>query len=286
MHIEVHLASTAQLPPTELFALGHLGHFPLRYVRSAPMLFKAADAQASTTTQTAAGAALSQQAADGTAGGFGTAGWNFEMDGQAYVLSNRHILRGLETDAEGVVLLTTGGSSFVADLDSYEELLGDQGNYWDLAIAQYREPANALAHFIDDPSANYPRQIADDLGSGDSYYKVGANSLRTGGALYGTGREIKCPVLGNGIDYAFEEQLYFEMVSRGGDSGSVVVRSSDDAIVGLLMASIGPSADHAQLLVANPLFEYGLSVTDAGSPGQLPKVAMLNGNLPRNPIQL
>lgn len=286
MQIEVHLAATALIPPDEHFALGHLGHFPIRYIRSAPIVLKAQEAKASTTLATAVGAALSQQAGDGTAGGFGTAGWNFEMGGNAFVLSNRHVLRGLETDAEGVAILTTNGSTFVADLDSYEELRDDQENVWDFAIAQYRNSADALAHFIDDPNANYPRLIAGDLSAGQNYYKVGANSLRTNGSLYGTGYELKCPVLNDGKNYRFREQMYFEMVSRGGDSGSVVVRSSDDAIVGLLMASIGQSGDHGPLVVANPLFQYGLSVVDAGAAGELPKVSIVNGNLPRNPIKL
>lgn len=301
--VEIHIGPDTVGPLPAMRPLKFAGiEARLAYVRSEPLRLRApvpyGGTLAGTSATLKAGSALMQRSSDLGSGNFGTAGWNFRMGSDAYVLGNRHVLRSLGVD-DAPLHPATSPSSPIADLCYYEGVDPSQNakNFWDLAIAKFRDPSAALPSYAFGVT-DYPRSIASNVRSEQPCYKVGATTKQTKGKLYGSGYELSLDLFSDGTTYDFAEQMYFEMEADGGDSGSVIVRRAGHALIGLLMGIIRNAkvteveADGSevvrttQLAVANPLLSYGLTITDPRSGDQLPSVELKAGALAGNLVKV
>ena len=161
------------------------------------------------------------------------------------VLSNAHVLAGGGSAAVGDPVLQPGvadggvGSDRIGTLSAFAAPGADQGNSVDAAVA-------ALDHGADaDPTAWPGGPLAatvaavDDVDPDQLVEKVGRTTGHT------RGRITAVEVDGLGVEYdegvhTFDDQVEIEGLagefSDGGDSGSVIWRSSDRAPLGLLFA--------------------------------------------------
>lgn len=191
--------------------------------------------------------------------GSGTLGWNLVLDGAVVALSNWHVFCPNGNDTQlGLDVFLDGAHE--ADLSVFQPVRR-LGNTWDYALATYTNPALALAQMrgCDDDAGTvhpYPMALSDPrsvtVGDGKKYRKVGDRSpLCRTGTLDGVGSFW--------VDYgahgqsAFDNQLIFSKMSDPGDSGSVIVRLSDNTVTGLNFAGDDHETD------ANPLFRAGWS---------------------------
>ena len=270
---EAHLDTDGPLPPPRPLDLPGLRKVALTYVRGGQLRSRSpappSNLLTTQTTKSKAGSTLMQKSGTDF-GNFGTAGWNFRMGTDDYVLGNRHVLRSLPLDDAPLHPGASSTAPAIADLRYYEEISDSAVNVWDLAIARFRQPSVAVDTYAFG-APDYPRTLATRAPVlGEQHYKVGATTQKTTGTYYGRGVEIAFDVFSDEVYYTFSEQLYFKMVADGGDSGSVVVRASGNVLVGLLMGIV---PGH-QLVVANPLYMYGLTIISPGSDGQLPVVKL------------
>jgi hypothetical protein len=179
------------------------------------------------------------------------------------VLSNNHVLAASDAATEGDPVLQPGPADGGTAADRVGTLTASQrfvatGNLVDAAVA-------ALDDGVDADPAGYPggpllAQVvpADEVDPDETVEKVGRTTGHT------TGRITAVEVDGVGVQYdegtvhTFDDQIEVEGLSgsfsEGGDSGSVIWRSSDRAPVGLLFAgsSTGGSAGGG-VTFANPL---------------------------------
>jgi hypothetical protein len=195
----------------------------------------------------------------GTLGGFvrrsGTAG--------LLVLSNNHVLAASDAATEGDPVLQPGPADGGTDADRVGTLTAFErfvatGNLVDAAVA-------ALDEGVDADPAGYPGGAlladvlaAEDVDPDEAVEKVGRTTGHT------RGRITAVEVDGVGVQYdadvvhTFDDQVEIEGVdgsfSDGGDSGSVIWRSSDRAPLGLLFAgSTQGGSNGGGVTFANPL---------------------------------
>jgi hypothetical protein len=217
-----------------------------------------------------AGAVVQQRQLDDLSGGLpGTLGWNFMTTEGRFILGNRHVLRSLG-DKFHISMYFGGDPVEVGSLRGYEEWDLYGPNAWDLAIARYRDsilvsPSYVLSNAGAKPV--YPMQISETLEYGERVYKVGSSSTKTTSVFLGVGYEFDYP-LEKGSSYLVVDQLYFENFTDKGDSGSVIVRCKDAAIIGLAMGEDPVS----NVSIANPICSMGWSVSNVDPASGLPIV--------------
>ena len=179
------------------------------------------------------------------------------------VLSNNHVLAASDAGSEGDAVLQPGvadggtARDRVATLTAFVRFSPEPGNLVDAAVA-------ALDAGIEADPAGYPGgpllatvAAADALDPDELVEKVGRTTGHT------RGRITAVEVDGVGVQYddgvhTFDDQVEIEGLtggfSAGGDSGSVIWRSSDRAPLALLFAgsTVGGSAGGG-VTFANPL---------------------------------
>ena len=179
------------------------------------------------------------------------------------VLSNNHVLADSDAATEGDAVLQPGvadggtAADRIGVLSAFVRFTREPGNLVDAAVA-------ALDAGVDADPAGYPGgallgtvAAADALDPDELVEKVGRTTGHT------RGRITAVEVDGVGVQYddgvhTFDDQVEVEGLtgafSAGGDSGSVIWRSSDRAPLGLLFAgsTLGGSAGGG-VTFANPL---------------------------------
>jgi len=188
--------------------------------------------------------------------GQGTVGWSFVLNRVVVALSNWHVFcpNGNDTPLGWNLFLN---NNLEATLSAFQAL-SKVGNIWDYALGQYINASDALAEMrpCDDGSQEpYPMALSKGVvvGDGATYHKVGAREpiCRTG-TLNGVG-SISVDYKSEGGVRVFDNQLIFSKMSDPGDSGSVIVRESDNTVTGLIFAGNDGETD------ANPIFQAGWS---------------------------
>ncbi|SCX46885.1 hypothetical protein SAMN03159343_1886 [Klenkia marina] len=195
----------------------------------------------------------------GTLGGFVT---RRDVDG-LLVLSNNHVLAASDAASVGDPVLQPGpadggtAADRVGTLTAFERFVAT-GNLVDAAVAALDEGVAA------DPAA-YPGGAllgavlpADEVDPDELVEKVGRTTGHTRGRITAVEVDGVGVQYGEGVVHTFDDQIEVEGLqgsfSEGGDSGSVIWRSSDRAPLGLLFAgsSTGGSAGGG-VTFANPL---------------------------------
>lgn len=179
------------------------------------------------------------------------------------VLSNNHVLADSDAATEGDPVLQPGpadggtAADRVGTLTAFRPFVAT-GNLVDAAVA-------ALDDGVDADPTGYPGgallgQVlpADAVDPDEAVEKVGRTTGHTAGRITAVEVDGVGVQYDEGIVYTFDDQIEVEGLSgsfsEGGDSGSVIWRSSDRAPVGLLFAgsSTGGSAGGG-VTFANPL---------------------------------
>ena len=195
----------------------------------------------------------------GTLGGFVTRGGT---DG-LLVLSNNHVLAASDAASVGDPVLqpgpADGGSAAdrVGVLTAFERFVAT-GNLVDAAVA-------ALDAGVEADPTGYPGGAlldrvlaADEVDPDEQVEKVGRTTGHTRGRITAVEVDGVGVQYDEGVVHTFDDQIEVEGLqgsfSEGGDSGSVIWRSSDRAPLGLLFAgsSTGGSAGGG-VTFANPL---------------------------------
>lgn len=187
--------------------------------------------------------------------GYGTVGWNFFLNGALCALSNWHVFCFLDSETPpGTSVSFKGADRGEMIPDGYVRVLfGGAVNIWDYAVALYKDPSEAgdqMRMCANGVSLAYPREIAAAT-EGDRVYKVGEHR----------------PVCDFGVVEGYTDQwvhyggrrwAWFTgqvLVSRdmlgGRDSGSLLVRRSDEKAVGLNFAVKDGNG------LANPIHQLG-----------------------------
>ncbi len=266
VHFEVEVGPSqtaiAKLPGSFQFE-GDSGPvaIPVRYVD--PILFKTHErARAAQLSQTEARGGMGLQ---DPAGGYGTLGWIFTLDGVLGGLTNWHVAcdRGNDTPLGQRRFLTSGGE--LGTLEWYEKVYRT-GNIFDIAFIKLRDGVNTpdlMAACGDGTTHPAPRKLGDSglLGHGRVFRKIGARAptcregrfMGVGDATINYGTE-EAPVL-----YTFTRQLYFSRLADPGDSGSVIVDKETNHVLGLHFA--GDTKPPFRHSISNPLYGIGWQYT-------------------------
>ena len=188
--------------------------------------------------------------------GFGTAGWSFILNNVPVCLSNFHVLCGYGNDTPIGSRVNLKGQN-IASLFVFQPItFGWVANTWDYALARYDNINDALGEMRkcqDGVVYPYPQKLSQDVrvGGEQTYHKAGAREpICRSGRLIAIGDRLVGPYKMAGNQNAwFTGQLIFTIMSRSGDSGSVVIRDSDNTCTGLIFAG-----DDETETIANPLF--------------------------------
>lgn len=191
----------------------------------------------------------------------GTLGGFVRVDGVVHALSNYHVLVGSPTACRGDVVLQPGPADGGRDP---EDRVGTLAGFVPLE-PHGRAVADAAVARLDDQDVDptYPvgkvTTTAELLGA-EEVEKIGRTTGVTRGRV--TAIELDDVVVGYGPELgelSFDGQIEVEgldasVFSRGGDSGSLVYRTSDGAAVGLLFAGSETGGDNGQgLTYLNPI---------------------------------
>jgi hypothetical protein len=199
----------------------------------------------------------------------GTGGWSFFLDlGGGFMplvcISNWHVfcqVNGNNTQ----IGIPIGLNGFNASLFAFNNVEENRLNDWDFALARYEKNddcAKQMRVCNDGKRYPHPKTLSTNvaLNDGATYHKVGnGNSgiVCDQGQLREFGDYQASTSIGSDIgikkNYLFKNQLLFDDISTPGDSGSVIVRNSDNTVTGLLSAS-PPGTGTNQRLMANPLY--------------------------------
>lgn len=187
----------------------------------------------------------------------GTVGWNLILDYQLVCLSNNHIFCPAGNATPIGSLVTLNRNTF-ASLAFFEPVPSSAGvNVWDLAIATYHLPAHAedhMRHCEDGLEFPYPQTFASSVSvnDGERYRKVGNRPpICRSGARLSSISKVKVDYGGAVGVVWFTSQLVFEKMTDPGDSGCIITRESDNAVVGLNFAGSD------RVSVSNPLYTIG-----------------------------
>jgi len=201
---------------------------------------------------------------------FGTIGWNILLNNELICISNWHIFCGAGNDTEigsNICISSTGSvlpHKFMpeAELFAFQKLFPASTNIvnsWDCALGRYLRGSDFIANLRscskDGDVYPYPQRLSENvsLRTGEEYRKVGAASpiCRTGQLQAIGNRYINYNVNNATVPYNFKNQLIFSCMSTSGDSGSTVVRASDNTVTGLIFAG------DDSYTIANPMFNVG-----------------------------
>jgi hypothetical protein len=215
--------------------------------------------------------------------GYGTVGWNFLLNGRMTCMSNWHVFcpDGNATPYGTSIFISDTTSiwdaEIQANLSAFQNISEGGLNTWDYALAEYIKQPDFQKEFryCADETTKYPypsKGLSKNvvIGDGAIYRKVGAREpvCRTGTLTsvgdatvnYGTNEKPKL--------IKFSNQLIFSPMCFAGDSGSIIVRTDDNTVTGLLFA--GPSGspykdaaeaeeDKSKPTIANPIYRIGWS---------------------------
>jgi hypothetical protein len=224
-----------------------------------------------------------------TPGEFGTLGWNFILNNQMTCMSNWHVFcqNGNQTPiGTGITISNTGSiwdGTVQANLSAFQPISPNGANFWDYALGIYVNQADFMTQFrpcADGKTPPYPLNgLSKDvkIGTDTSYRKVGARDAvcRTGRLVAVGDRTVNY----DGTLFKFQQQLVFSDMSSPGDSGSIVVRTSDNTATGLLFAG-----DDTESL-ANPIYRLPWSYQGFFTYPNGSQVANFVGDpLPKPPI--
>jgi hypothetical protein len=187
--------------------------------------------------------------------GMGSVGWNIRLNSACVAVSCFHVLctNGNNTQPNVDRVLLNG--TLNAKIRCFQVLQTGQtapDNDWDLALADYNDDKDCVGYYTKCstngpyPTWAYPMSLAPVSGSNQPvanttnnasmyrYHKVGAASpiCASGGILKSTGARVAIR-LPDGAWANFRGALVFTKMTNPGDSGCVIVRDSDDAVVGL-----------------------------------------------------
>jgi hypothetical protein len=196
--------------------------------------------------------------------GRGTAGWSIILKGNPVCISAHHLF-GLNVESSnrgGRASLKSRNSCVrVALLDSTPFKPWPAANSWDLAITSYtsRNDIELEMEFCKESGDKlpYPVELADDLREEAECWTVG----RAGPMC----SRAKVKFLGHVDVYMANVPYRFKWVmgfpgdfTQKGDSGSIVVYSSDNKVAGLVFAKVlhNPGQE-PNVAYANPLFMAG-----------------------------
>jgi hypothetical protein len=187
---------------------------------------------------------------DSANGAYGTCGWILYLNNVLVCVSNFHILCGMGNSTPlGRRVIINGRN--IAGLYLFQPINFSGSNTWDYALARFDNAADVsdvMRSCEDGSFYTYPQQLTPALTFNDVYHKVGARSpiCRTG-RLIGVGLVHIGPYLG-GLYAWFDRQLIFSKMSDGGDSGAMIIRTSDNTVTGLNFAH------DSEQTIANPFF--------------------------------
>lgn len=198
----------------------------------------------------------------------GSVGWNVMFNGHDAMVTSRHVVvsdfSSTNPPVEASVFSNPTGSAAIVWSPIMESTTPAT---FDIAICEYihgegRRKSNCGG------TAGYPTTFATDL-------NPGADTFQFAGKTSGCGYGKLVAVADVQVDYTaykggfiwLQNQLIFDFAVAEGDSGSLVKRTSDNAVVGLNCAK---SKKHG-FAIANPLFLIDWDVTPGG-PTELPTV--------------
>lgn len=187
---------------------------------------------------------------------YGSIGWNLGLEGSLVCLSCWHIFCYLDQDTPPGTLVPLKGLAAAEILaNGHVRVRFGQGtiNDWDYALAKYTHPrlaSNVMRVCQDGTTRPYPLDLGPQPTPRLSVQKVGYGS-----PVCGTGIFISFidpwVKFRNGKRAKFRGQLRLAKMTTGGDSGSVVIRSDDQRVIGLNFAA------NASASLANPLYRIG-----------------------------
>lgn len=192
--------------------------------------------------------------------GYGTLGWFIYLDDQLVGVSNYHVLcaSGDNTPLGTPVFSgNPGKASALGSLHAFDALGTAFPRLFDFAMVAISDLSLISAEFVPCESGakyQYPTRFgtSEDLRPSENYYTVGARApMCSEGKFRGIGSALVGPYPG-GQNYYFSEQLFFDSMSKPGDSGSLIVQKSSNCVIGLLFAGI-----ENQHTLANPIYRKG-----------------------------
>ncbi len=206
-------------------------------------------------------------------GGLGTAGWTVVLDGKIVTLTSWHVVDpGVENSLVGI----EQDCPPVARVVEMRRPQPGKPASWDLAIlALSATPVAsdfdaAEAKFAADAAScgvatGYPMQLANPaIVTPDLLVsKVGVATGTTSGKFLEYGDYlVENQLLSGPVTLQLKEQLGFALPTQPGDSGSVIVDATSNAVLGIVTANI-----EGGVTIASPLFNLGWTpVANPGSP--------------------
>lgn len=183
----------------------------------------------------------------------GTGGWSFFLNlGGGFMplvcISNWHVFCQVAGNSTSIGI-PINLDSFNATLFSYNNVYENELNDWDFALARYEnisDCAKAMRACNDGTIHPHPTSLSTNvkLGDGATYRKIGSG---ISGNICAEGKLLEFadfpthftigPGIGTKRRYWLKNQLIFDDIGSPGDSGSVVVRTSDNTVTGLLSSS-------------------------------------------------
>jgi hypothetical protein len=198
----------------------------------------------------------------GFAGG-GTVGWSFFLNGEPVCITANHVV----TDRLDCAVLAGECRLFSGTYEVTVEMVDvvpfkplPEPNSWDLAVLRYPKADDieaAMEACVKGANSRYPTRIASDIRDGEDCWTVGQAPPRCSESPVKFVADVE--VLVRGDPYRFVSVLGFsDDFAQEGDSGSIAMYKSDNAVAGLLFAKVEPHLAQARSPVyANPLFKAG-----------------------------
>jgi hypothetical protein len=193
----------------------------------------------------------------------GTLGGFVRLAGEVAILSNNHVLAASGAAELGDAVLQPGPADGgvpadrVARLTAFERLVADRTNLVDAAVATLDARVEAEPGDLPGGPLSGPMPGSLDIDPDELVEKLGRTTGHTFGRITAVEVDGVAVQYDEGI-YRFDDQIEIAgrsgAFSQGGDSGSVIWRSSDRAPLGLLFAGSSTGGDGgAGVTFANPL---------------------------------
>jgi hypothetical protein len=188
----------------------------------------------------------------------GTLGGFVRLGGRLALLSNNHVLAAGNAAAIGDPVLQPGpadgggATDRVGTLAAFQRLTDSEPNLVDAAVATLDEGVTAEPQAYPGGPLTGPVATVAEIDPDEEVEKVGRTTGHTRGRISAVEVDGVSVQYGEAV-HVFDDQIEIEGLagafSAGGDSGSVIWRSSDRAPLGLLFAG----SDDGGVTFANPL---------------------------------
>lgn len=206
-----------------------------------------------------------QAVAAGTSGfgqglnGWGTLGWFIYLDDQLVCVSNHHVLCAAGDQSRigtPVYSGSLGQATKLGYLYEFDPIESASPRLFDFALAAVDSPSLVSSMFAACDNGDvhpYPKRLGftENITGSGTYTKVGARSPVCAEGRF-RGLTSTYVTYANGKKYFFVEQLLLDPISRPGDSGSIVVHSQTNSVIGLIFAG-----NEGVSSLANPLYRKG-----------------------------